>query len=137
MSPSSPRARRSTLAVYGAVLDALDRVLEEGVPRAAVRGASLDVIVHWERTLGHAEAAVAGLRARRPRVSADDPALVSLVVVARSVAALARQAGLAGGIDAGRHPGLAALEASLAAALAHARAAHDEALRAALTDSAA
>jgi hypothetical protein len=137
MSPSSTGLHRSPPAVYGAVLDALDLVLEDGVPRRAVDEASLDVIVHWERTFGHAEAVVAGLRARWPGVSAKDPALVSLVVVARAVAALARDAGLADAIDAGRHPALAALEAALAAALAYARAAHHAELQAALSGSAA
>ena len=137
MSPSSPRIRRSPLAVYGAVLDALDLVLEDGVPRGAVGAAQLDVIVHWERTLGHAEVVVSGLRSRWPAVPAADPTLVSLVVVARSVAALARDAGLAGAIDAGRHPAFAALEAALADALAYARATRHAALQAALTGSAA
>lgn len=137
MSPSSPRIRRSPQTVYGAVLDALDLVLEEGVPRGAVEGAYLDVIVHWERTLGHAEVVVTGLRARWPAVPVADPALVSLVVVARSVAALARDAGLAGAIDAGRHPAFAALESALADALAYARATRHAELQAALSGSAA
>ena len=137
MSPSSPRIRRSPLAVYGAVLDALDLVLEDGVPRGAVGTAQLDVIVHWERTLGHAEVVVSGLRSRWPSVPAADPALVSLVVVARSVAALARDAGLGGAIDAGGHPAFATLEAALADALAYARATRHAALKAALTGSAA
>ena len=137
MPSSSPRARRSARSVYGAVLDALDLVLEDGVPRGAVGEADLEVIVHWERTLGHAEVVVTGLRARWPRVPATDPALVALVVVARSVAALARDAGLAGAIDRGRHPAFAALEAALAAALAYARAARHAELQAALSGSAA
>src|SRR5688500_5739355 len=107
---SSPRARHSSLAVYRAVLDALDAVLEAGVPRGAVRGAALAVILDWERLLTHAEAAVARLRGRWPDVRPDDPALVPLVVVARSVAAQARQAGLGAAIDAGRHPALTALD---------------------------
>jgi hypothetical protein len=49
----------------------------------------------------------------------------------------ARAAGLGPRIDAGEFRELAALEGALAAALAHARAAHDDALRAALTGSVA
>lgn len=136
--PSSPsRSRRSTRAVYRAVLDALDHVLEEGIPRGAVVGVPLEVVFEWERALMHAEASVSALRARWTRVRAGDPALVPLVVVARAVAAGARAAGLGPAIDAGGLPAVAELERTLAAALAHARAAHDAALQAALSGSAA
>lgn len=123
--------------VYGAVLDALDLVHEEGVPRAAVGAASADVIRHWERTWGHADDGVMRLRARWPRVAPVDPTLVALVVVARAIVALARDAGLAVAIAGGEQPPLAALEGALTAALVYARAAHHERLHAALTGSAA
>ena len=128
-----PARRRSTRAVYKAVLDALEQVLEEGVPRSAVATADYAVLLEWERAVTHAERAVIALRERWRRVRANDPALVPLVVVARAVAMGARAAGLGDRIDAGHFPELAALEAALAAALAYARAVHDEALGAALT----
>ena len=136
MSPL-PGARRSTVSVCGAVLDALDQVLEDGVPRRAVAQASGDVLAQWEWTWARADAVITQLRARWPRVPASDPGLLSLVGLARSVVALARSVGLAEAIDTGQYPALAALEARLADALAYAEAACHEELRAALTGSAA
>ena len=132
-----PSRRPSARTVYGAVLDALEHVLEEGVPRTAVASADFSVLLEWERAFAHAERATSALRARWAKVRAADRALVPLVVVARAVAMGARAAGLGGRIDAGELPEFASLERALAAALAHARAAHDDALRSALTGPAA
>jgi hypothetical protein len=133
--PPSARARRSDLAVYKAVLDALDQVLEDGVPRSAVVGAELALLAEWGHTWTRADAALAGLRARWPPVDAADPALVALLVVARAVARLAHDAGLTAAIAAGHHPAIATLAASLDSALSYARAAHHGVLQAALTES--
>jgi hypothetical protein len=134
--PPSARARRSDLAVYRTVLDALDHVLEDGVPRSAVVGAELALLAEWGHTWTRADVALAGLRARWPPVDVADPALVALVVVARAVVRLAHDAGLTAAIAAGHHPAIATLAASLDTALRYARAAPHDVLQAALTDSA-
>ena len=107
------------------------------MPRSAVAEASGHILAQWEWTWARADAVINEVRARWPRVPASDPALLSLVGVARSIVVLARTAGLAQGIDTGQHPALAALEVRLADALAYAEAACHEELRAALTAPAA
>jgi hypothetical protein len=104
--PASARLRRSDLAVYKAVIDALDQVLEDGVPRSAVVGADLALLAEWGHTWTRADAGLAGLRARWPPVDAADPALVALLVVARAVVRLAHDAGLTAAIAAGHHPAI-------------------------------
>jgi hypothetical protein len=102
--------------VYGALLVALDTVIEEGVPRGAVVRADCTVVARWERALGEAATVVDGLAARWPLVRSGDPALRSLVDAATAVAALAGEAGLGEAIETGRLSTLAALRDALVVA---------------------
>ena len=64
MSPL-PGARRSTVSVCGAVLDALDQVLEDGVPRSAVAEASGHILTQWEWAWARVEPAITAQPSRR------------------------------------------------------------------------
>jgi hypothetical protein len=131
--PRSPSFTRGAAAVYASLLHALDAVLEEGVPRGSLVGASLSVeqADAWQHAFVQAEALVAELHAHPLGRSAARR--TRLVVMAASLGALARHAGL----DDARHPGLAQLRTALDAAYEHARATHDERLQRALAGSAA
>ncbi|AHG89305.1 hypothetical protein J421_1768 [Gemmatirosa kalamazoonensis] len=123
--------------MYTALLTALDAVLEEGVPRASLVRAGLTTAQadEWQRGFVLAEELVRDLHAPhlRPGTRLRSTRLrTRLVVVAASLGALARQAGL----DGVGHPGFAQLRDALDAAYAWAGAAHDEALRRALSASA-
>jgi hypothetical protein len=124
---------RGAAAVYAALLHALDVVLEEGVPRASLVRADLSVgqADEWQRAFVQAEALVTELHAHP--LGRSVARRTRLVVIAASLGALARQAGLD---DAG-HPGLVQLRASLDEAFAYAKATHDERLARALGGSAA
>lgn len=129
----SPSFGRGAAAVYAALLHALEVVLEEGVPRSSLVGADLSVAQadEWQRAFVQAEALVAELHAHP--LGRSVARRTRLVVIAASLGALARHAGL----DDASHPGLAALRATLDAAFAYAQSAHDERLARALGGSAA
>ena len=121
--------------IYACVLDALDTLLDEGVPRTAVfrRGADVGVADRWTHAFEDAEQVVTDLRQRWPLhpamtigVRDGDPALARLVACATHINALARDAG----IDIGPLPALAALREVLDEAAV--RAQDDPALAASL-----
>jgi hypothetical protein len=129
----TPSFARGASAVYAALLHALDAVLEEGVPRASLVGAGLSVAQadEWQRAFVQAEALVTELHAHP--LGRSVARRTRLVVIAASLGALARQAGL----DDPSHPGLAQLRTALDAAYQYAQRAHDERLARALSGSAA
>jgi hypothetical protein len=132
-TPRSPSFTRGAAAVYAALLHALDAVLEEGVPRGSLVDAGLSVAQadEWQRAFVQAESLVAELHAHP--LGRSVARRTRLVVIAASLGALSRQAGL----DEPGHPGLAQLRTALDAAYQYARAAHDERLERALAGSAA
>jgi len=130
---TSPSFGRGAATVYAALLHALDAVLEEGVPRASLVAADLSVAQadEWQRAFVQAESLVAELHAHP--LGRSVARRTRLVVIAASLGALARQAGL----DVPAHPGLAQLRTALDAAYHYAQSAHDERLERALAGSAA
>lgn len=129
----SPSFARGAAAVYAALLHALDTVLEEGVPRGCLVAAGLSVAQadEWQRAFVQAESLVTELHAHP--LGRSVARRTRLVVIAASLGALARHAGL----DDPANPGLAQLRTALDAAYDYARAAHDERLQRALSGSAA
>ena len=135
-APPRRAPRRGARAVYSALLAALDAVLEEGVPRTSLVRAGLTTAQadEWQRGFVLAEELAQQLHAPHLRPGArlrSTRLRTRLVVVAASLGALARQAGL----DRAGHPGFAQLRDALDGAYAWAGAAHDEALRGALSTS--
>jgi hypothetical protein len=132
--------RRAFPEVARTVFDALDAVLEEGVPRTALADAALDTrhVEQWIRGFAHAEDAIAAVRgalhgAAPARLAPDDPAIVRLLVAAAALAALARAAAL----TAPAHPTLAALERAVDEAFAFALTTRNRAIWHALSTAAA
>jgi hypothetical protein len=124
--------------VYAALLHALDAVLEEGVPRGSLVRAGLSAAQadEWQRGFVLAEQLAAEFHAPhlRPGARLRSARLrTRLVVVAASLGALARHAGL----DGAAHPGFDELRQALDDAYAYAARAHDDNLRRALSETAA
>lgn len=136
-SPRRPAVSPRRRAVYGALLAALDHLLEEGVPRATLAHLEHQAVREWERLFGLSETVVQALL-QRPALVADDrpgagsdPALTQLVVCASALVQLARRAGVLDG--PGAPPPLGALRDAVAAAYRYSQRARDRGLLAALT----
>jgi hypothetical protein len=124
--------------VYAALLHALDALLEEGVPRGSLVRAGLTTAQadEWQRSFVLAEDLLSALHASPQRPSArlrGTRLRTRLVVIAATLGTLARQADL----ENEAHPGLVQLRRALDEAYAYAARAHDDALRRALTGTAA
>lgn len=123
------------------MFDALDAVLETGVPRTALADAGLDTrhVEQWIRGFAHAEAALEAVRVafRAPdggaALAPDDPHLVRLLVAAAALAGLARAASLA----TPEHPALVTLERAVDEAFAYALTTRNRAIWHALSTAAA
>ena len=139
----SPRRR----AIYGALLIALDHLMEEGVPRSALGHLDHHAVREWERLFVLSEPVVQLLLARPAVVSAEhrgagtDPALTQLVVCAAGLVHLAERAGLldprGGPADVDAPPALVALRGAVREAYRYAQRARDAGLRTAIVGTAA